>query len=431
MKTIILDITNDINNELQNTQKVFNNMVRYGYNRLIDNKELKEKDLRKLINETFKQPSWLSECANKDAIYIFKSNKTRGLKTVIFGGLKNLKDYLLKKKTKEQYKLDKLLPITFQGEACKYGNRMFNFNFSNNEVIYKPNRKQHYNLTYKQPRKNILRDLLQLEELSKQNKIAITVKLNVVTKKLYIIFDESKLQYEKYNDLKSNRVIGIDLNPNTIGLSILEFNKNNSEDFKILYKEVISTYELNKTLVSSNKRKFELIEICYHIDKLLKTWKCSRICLEELTINSSDKGNGKTFNRLCNNVWCRNLVINKLKMLSNIHGYFITEVNPAYSSVIGNILYGSETTPDMVASSIEVARRTYNKFKKGHFYPPIKFDHLNEQWKQTLNGLNSWKEIFLEIKKSKLKYRFLLLDYIQNAVFSKTYIKQKVTLYTF
>ena len=431
MKTIILDITNDINNELLNTQKVFNNMVRYGYNRLIDNKELKEKDLRKLINETFKQPSWLSECANKDAIYIFKSNKTRGLKTVIFGGLKNLKDYLLKKKTKEQYKLDKLLPITFQGETCKYGNRMFNFNFSNNEVIYKPNRKQHYNLTYKQPRKNILRELLQLEELSRQNKIAITVKLNVVTKKLYIIFDESKLQYEKYNDLKSNRVIGIDLNPNAIGLSILEFDKNNSEIFKIIHKEVISTYELNKTLVSSNKRKFELIEICYHIDKLLKTWKCCRICLEELTINSSDKGNGKTFNRLCNNVWCRNLVINKLKMLSNIHGYFITEVNPAYSSVIGNILYGSETTPDMVASSIEVARRTYNKFKKGHFYPPIQFDHLNEQWKQTLSGLNSWKEIFLEIKKSKLKYRFLLLDYIQNAVFSKTYIKQKVTLYTF
>ena len=58
MKTIILDITNEIDNELLNTQKVFNNMVRYGYNRLIDNKQLKEKDLRKLINETFKQPSW-------------------------------------------------------------------------------------------------------------------------------------------------------------------------------------------------------------------------------------------------------------------------------------------------------------------------------------------------------------------------------------
>ena len=431
MKTIILDITNDIDIELLSTQKVFNNMVRYAYNRLIDNNNLKEKDLRKLISETFKQPSWLTQCAIKDAIYLYKSNKTKGLKTVIFGGFKNLRDYLLKKKSKEQYKLDKLLPITFQGEACKYGNRMFNFNLCNNELTYKQNKKQHYKLTYKQPRKNILRDLLKLQELSKQNKIAITIKLNIVTKKLYIIFEESKLQYEKYKDLKNSRVIGIDLNPNAIGLSILEFNKNNSEEFKVLHKEVISTYELNKTSVSNNKRKYELIEICYHIDKLVKTWKCSRICLEELTINSSDKQRGKTFNRLCNNVWCRNLVINKLKMLSNIHGYFITEVNPAYSSFIGNILYGNEHTPDMVASSIEVARRAYNKFKKGHFYPLIQFNHLNEQWKQTLSGLNSWKEMFNKIKKLKLKYRFLLLDYVKNAVFSKTYIKQKVTLYTF
>ena len=60
----------------------------------------------------FNQPSWLSQCAIKNAIYLYKSNKAKGLKTVIFGGFKNLKDYLLKNKTKEQYKLDKLVPIT-------------------------------------------------------------------------------------------------------------------------------------------------------------------------------------------------------------------------------------------------------------------------------------------------------------------------------
>ena len=432
MKTIILNITSDIDNVILDTQKVFNNMVRYAYNRLVDIESLKEKELRYIVNKTFKQPSWLRECATKDAIYLYKSNKANcNNKPVIFGGLNNLKYYLQGKKTKEQYKLDKLVSITFQGEACKHGNRMFNFNFSNNEVIYKANRRQHYTLTYKQPHKNILCELYQLEELSKENRIAITIKLNVVTKKLYISFDESKLQYEKYNDLKNNRVIGIDLNPNAIGISILEFDKNNSDVFNVLYKEVISTYDLNKKTVSSNKRKFELIEICYHIDKLLKTWKCSRICLEELNINSSNKQRGKEFNRLCNNVWCRNLVINKLKMLSNIHEYFITEINPAYSSFIGNILYGNEDTPDMVASSIEIARRAYNKFKKGHFYPPIQISHLNEPWKQTLNGLNSWKEMFNKVKKSGLKYRFLLLDCIQNAVFSKNYIKQYITLYTF
>ena len=293
MKTIVLDITSDID-MLLGTQKVFNNMVRYSYNRFDNNGSLKEKELRVVVTKTFNQPSWLTQCAIKDATYLYKSNKAKGSsKPVIFGGIKNYIDLLLKKKTKEQYKLDKLLPITFQSEACKCGNRMFNFNFDNNELIYKPNKKQHYTLTYKHPRKNILRDLLQLQELSKQNKIAITIKLNVPTKKLYITFDESKLQYEKYTELKANRIIGIDLNPNAIGISILDFNEKNSEDFKVLHKEVISTYELNRKNISSNKRKFELIEICYHIDKLLKTWKCKRICLEELKVSSSDKQKGK------------------------------------------------------------------------------------------------------------------------------------------
>ena len=149
MKTIILDITCDIN-MLLGTQKVFNNMVRYAYNRLVDNEELKEKDLRHIVTETFNQSSWLTQCAIKDATYLYKANKAKGNnKPVIFGGLKNLKELLTKKKTKEQYKLDKLVPITFQGEKGYYGNRSFNFNFNNNKLIYKPNKKQHYNLTVK------------------------------------------------------------------------------------------------------------------------------------------------------------------------------------------------------------------------------------------------------------------------------------------
>ena len=162
MKTIILDITNNID-VILDTQKVFNNMVRYAYNRLDDNEGLKEKELRHIVSKTFNQPSWLTQCAIKDAIYIYKSNKAKGRnKPVIFGGIKNLIEYLQEKKSKLQYKLDKLVPITLQGERGYYGNRLFNFNFNNNELIYKPNRKQYYTLTYKQPRKNILRDLYQL-----------------------------------------------------------------------------------------------------------------------------------------------------------------------------------------------------------------------------------------------------------------------------
>ena len=150
-----------------------------------------------------------------------------------------------------------------------------------------------------------------------------------------------------------------------------------------------------------------------------------------MNIKSSDKGSGRAFNRLCNNVWNRNLVINKLKMLSVIYSYELVEVNPVYSSFIGNILYGNENTPDMIASSIEIARRGFKKYSKGWFYPIFSIEHLNEQWKQTLSGIEDWKAAFKEIKKSKLKYRFQLQDYLINAVFSKNYKQNKIKVYCF
>ena len=100
MKTIVLGITNNID-ILLDTQKVFNNMVRYAYNRLDDNDDLKEKELRYIVSKTFNQPSWLTQCAIKDAIYLYKSNKAKeSNRPAIFGDLKNLKDLLLKRKTK-------------------------------------------------------------------------------------------------------------------------------------------------------------------------------------------------------------------------------------------------------------------------------------------------------------------------------------------
>ena len=97
------------------------------------------------------------------------------------------------------------------------------------------------------------------------------------------------------------------------------------DEFKILHKQVFDLSNLNITSKKSssdskskyltNKRKFELIQVCYEINKLMNYWKCSKLCIEDLNIKSSDKKQGRTFNRLCNNVWNRNLVVNKLKML--------------------------------------------------------------------------------------------------------------------
>ena len=87
-------------------------------------------------------------------------------------------------------------------------------------------------------------------------------------------------------------------------------------------------------------------------------------------------------------------------------------MNPCYTSIIGNIIFGNENTPDMIAASIEIARRGFKKFEKNWFYPNIKDERIDEQWKQTLSGFDNWKSAFQEIKKSKVKYRFLLQDYV-------------------
>ena len=85
----------------------------------------------------------------------------------------------------------------------------------------------------------------------------------------------------------------------------------------------------------------------------------------------------------------------------------------------------------MVASAIEIARRAYKKFEKGWFYPKFNVERTDEQWKQTLSGVKTWKDLFQKVKEVGLKYRFLLSDYIGNAVLSNFYKQRKWQRYVF
>lgn len=213
---------------------------------------------------------------------------------------------------------------------------------------------------------------------------------------------------KKQEGLFSNRVLGIDLNPNFIGVSIIEFNKN--DEFSVLHKEVYDLSILQRK--NKNKVRHELLEINHKIIRLASHYKCSKISIEELSITPSNKHKGKGFNRLCNNEWRRTTTVNNLRLLCNTYGIELVEVNPAYSSFIGNCLYGNETTPDMVASSIEIARRGYKKFSKGWFYPTYDSYAVSQtlnQWKEEVfDSCKSWVEAFKQVKNSKMRYRVQL-----------------------
>ena len=135
---------------------------------------------------------------------------------------------------------------------------------------------------------------------------ASPVSFRIKHNKIYISYDEQVIEKNRrLNGLKQDRVLGIDLNPNFIGLSILKFNKN--DNFQILLKQVFDITQL-QIEGSKNKVKFELQQIDNKIIQLCKHFKCSKIAIEDLSFKNSGKGHTrreKNFNRLCKNKWRR------------------------------------------------------------------------------------------------------------------------------
>ena len=412
MTTVKLKLENET--DILKEQKAFSNVVRLSFNRFQDG--FKEKEIRNFLKDKFEGwNSWFVQCGLKAGQQLFQRHKD---KKIVFGGKNNLKKYLNGLISKEEFKNRRLFPIIIRGEQLHRGNRLFDFRLPENEIVFKLSRENHRILKFKVPHRKIRNNLLRLQELVDRKQITITVSL--VKENICLTFDESKIVDCNFRNLKKNRIFGIDMNPNYVGMSVLEFDGNN--DFNVLEKKV---FDLSKLTIKSgkpssdkkskhlvNKLRHETIQIAHDICGLVDYWKCDKVVIEDLSIRSSNKGCGKYFNRLCNNVWDRNLFVNKLKSLSFLCKFNLVEVNPCYSSFIGNIVFGNENTPDMVAASIEIARRGYRKFEKNWFFPSIKDEKIDERWKQTLSRFDTWKSAFQEIKKSKVKYRFLLQDYV-------------------
>lgn len=430
MKTVKLTITNKI--DVLDDMRIFSSIVRVAFNRFQDG--MPEKEVRSYCNGRFVHNSWFIQSAIKEGAGLCKLN---GNKHILFGGKNNLRQYMRGLIDKALFKYRRMFPIGIQGEKLHKGNRLFSFDLDNHRLIYKPSKERHVEIKFLPMKKKIATELSKVQELVEQNKITVSIKLS--DKYVWLTYDEGLIYDARYKALQSRRVLGIDMNPNYIGLSVIEFNKNDA--FNVLHKRV---FDLSKLTISSgkastdsgskhltNKLRHETIAIAHEISKLVNVWKCRTLAIEGLSIKPSDKKKGGYFNRLCNNKWERHLFVSKMKMLANLHKFILIEVNPVYSSIVGNFAYGDENTPDMVAASIEIARRAYKKFDKGWFYPRFNIQFRDEQWKQTFGPVENWKGLLRKIKESKLKYRFQLLDYIQNAVFSKNYIQKCYSIYTF
>lgn len=387
--------------------KQYSNVVRYSYNRFLDCKT--EKDIRELsksLNSIDLLNSWLIQCGIKDGKAIqtrFKNEK------VVFGGKYNLKNRLKNKIIKEEYQLKRQCPINIQGEELKQGNRSFNLDIiENNQIIFKLNKNKHIELKLPNLRNNIKKELFKLQQLNevKQSQKGYTYSIRFDLKNIYISFEEFKEEPIKLNE---NRYLGIDLNPDTIGISILENNKvihNQEFSLKPIFSKILSeklSSKSDRMKYFQNKLKFETFEISKSISLLAKQFNCKSVFIEDLHFKSSSEI--KISNRKNKNLWKRELFVINLTKRLNIIGIKLYSVNPVYSSFIGNLMY--EYT-DAINASIEIARRGYEyriKKNKTGFYPKLLVKH---QWKEMATKFTDWKKFFIEIKNLKLKYRVSL-----------------------
>ena len=429
--------------------KQYSSVQHFIYNRFADGFSQKQiKEQIKNLNNIQLMNSWFIQCAFYD---IPQKEK------VIFGGKKNYFDRLKGKITKEQFKLNKLSSIYSIGEIVNKSvksNRLFHLEQDLGSIIFKPNKDTRIQLSLIGigNRLSILKKLYQKQE-NKEIKIGYKLDLNYV----YICFEETDIQKFETKQIK-NRVLALDLNPNYIGWSIVDW-KSESE-FKLVKSGIYSIKDLNdkdfnlknnhldssspERIYLSNKRNFETLQIAKNIINKAIYYKCQIVSIEDLKINSDDKNKGKKFNKLVNNLWNRNALVNNLQKRCNIFNIKLLKVKPEYSSFIGNFLYRSLNLPDMILASIELSRRAYEFYNqyiskvkeiKKHIVRP----NLTEFRELYLKSLEEFKlqpiykdliELYYEFKKSKLRYR-LSIDQFNLQFSSLNSSKSSVSAFIF
>jgi IS605 OrfB family transposase len=400
-----------------------NNVIKFLYNRLTKDKNLSQIQLTNLsnsMNNVFID-SWFKQSAIYKARDLIAKNEK-----IIFGGKKLFFQRMNNKINKEDFNLQKLLPLYSIGESSKNSNRKFNFEIiENNKIIFKPHRSIKINLTLPKLRKNYQKILYKLQEKSEQKSLPITISLDLNF--IYISYDELCLIQQKEIKVK-DRIMSIDMNPNFIGYSVIDWKKNNEKE--IIKTGIVSIKELNdrefQLKVSSedkrmkyihNKRRFEIFEIVKMLVNLAKVYKVECFVIEDLSIKSKDKLKGSRFNRLVNNMWCRNVFESNIEKRLRLSGIKLYRVFAQYSSFIGNVL-NSEYV-DCIASSIEISRRCYcfkNKIRPVIFPSFVDFVNViaksleefsNGQYKLT-KGIKSWRDLYIQVKNSKMRYRVSL-----------------------
>ena len=406
-------------------------MLHCAYNLRFNN--ISEKDTEhnlKTLNNIDLIGSFLKRCAVKHATQLLENKPD---KPMIFGGKKNFLLRCQGKISKDEFKQKRLSKLYIIGEGNQHANRFIQINSDLCSFTFKPNKHTNIQLAINGRYKRYNSILQRLYILQQDKQIPLTYQLD--DKYIYITYDETMVYKPCYKPI-ANRVFAIDLNPNYVGWSVVDWKS--SSEFKVITTGVISTKDINdfdnslkglpstdtKKLYINNKRSYEVYEITKYLVNVATYYKCELFITEDLSIESSDKTLGKRYNKLVNNQWNHSKISENLKKRCNIQGIRFLPMKANYSSFIGNFLYRDLELPDMVLSSIELGRRGYEfslqyikkvKEKVKNIIFPLISDFKDRYIKSLeefkISGeVTGLKDIYYKLKNAKSRYRVSLDD---------------------
>lgn len=371
----------------------------------LENEKLTKRERFKALRKI----SYLSKGIGRESIF----GGRKLIQKITYECNKKVRDTEKIKQLTNEFRDKRIIPFMVIGEANQNGNRFFNLStLTDGIVTYKPFYGKKITIEVKTP-KGWEKDLMKIATMAANNELSVSVRLS--TKYLYLTYDEEQLNgyavdevsrrkdvkeikskhhpkevesglikelYKEYYDKQrekklsnkvTDRCIAIDMNPTDIGFSVLDKNGDNSAS--IVYCGMIDLGELCKktgkspsdayTKYLNNKRRYEITIAVKKLFDIASHYGCSSFVIEGLKLK--DKLNHEV-NRKVKNVWHRELLTRCIKRRCNETGIELIEINPCYSSFIGNIQHHYA---DACNASIEIGRRGLYKYENGGFYPSV------------------------------------------------------------
>ena len=333
--------------------------------------------------------SWLKNSAIKEGKSIYETEKElqksseKKIRTC-FGGKSLMNDYRSGKVSKDELRACRLSPLVSIGTADsgttrRFGNRKFRLLDDLSGVIILIHGKNRITVKFSaRLSKNYLKIIRLLYEHQVAGDMPITYKIDANF--VYISYKVKEL----YKNVKvvnrpkqiQDRVLAIDLNPNYVGWSVVDWKPHG--DFHIVKSGTITIKDLNDAeyamkrqhLPSSHRKRKKITnerhnEIFLISKTLISTavhYGCSMFGYEQLAIETKDNKKGTNFNRLINNQWLRRPLIDNIRKNCAKYNIECLEVLCQYSSFVGNFVFRDCGFPDMCLASIEIGRRTYEYY---------------------------------------------------------------------